>query len=80
MKKTQYINLYRQNIKEFDLAEPMEIRFGWYLQRFNHYLWLCNERYKQRRRLAQLDDHLLNDINISRIAAQREAQKPCWKS
>jgi len=37
------------------------------------------ERSKQRRRLAQLDDHLLRDIGIDRVAAMKEAYKPFWR-
>lgn len=37
------------------------------------------ERSKQRRRLAQLDDHLLRDIGIDRLAAMEEMSKPFWQ-
>lgn len=37
------------------------------------------ERSGQRRRLAQLDDHLLNDIGIDRLAAMEEVSKPFWQ-
>ncbi len=37
------------------------------------------ERSRQRRRLAQLDDHLLNDIGIDRLAAMEEISKPFWQ-
>lgn len=33
---------------------------------------------RSRRRLGQLDDHLLRDIGLSSSAARREAEKPLW--
>lgn len=33
---------------------------------------------RQRRALADLPDHLLADIGISRRAAETEAQRPLW--
>ncbi len=33
---------------------------------------------RQRRNLARLDDHLLNDIGLSRHEAHTEAAKPAW--
>lgn len=33
---------------------------------------------RQRRRLRYLSDHLLDDIGISREAAEREASRPVW--
>ena len=38
------------------------------------------QRASQRRALANLDDHLLRDIGVSRGEAQREARKPFWLS
>ncbi|NNE79529.1 MAG: DUF1127 domain-containing protein [Silicimonas sp.] len=32
----------------------------------------------QRRTLSKLDDHLLDDIGISREAARKEARRPVW--
>jgi uncharacterized protein YjiS (DUF1127 family) len=37
------------------------------------------ERSKQRYALAELDDHLLKDVGLSRSAARREAAKPFWE-
>jgi uncharacterized protein YjiS (DUF1127 family) len=33
---------------------------------------------QSRRSLADLDDHLLRDVGLSREAAQREAARPAW--
>lgn len=38
-----------------------------------------NERSRQRQALAELDDHLLEDIGISRTAANAEASKAFWR-
>ncbi len=37
-------------------------------------------RARQRRQLRRLDDRLLRDIGIDRIAARRESEKPFWKA
>lgn len=49
------------------VAAAMETAIGWL------------ERYRQRRALQALPDHLLHDIGISRIDAEREADKPFWR-
>ena len=36
------------------------------------------ERDRQRRQLAELSDHLLRDIGVTRAEAMREAAKPFW--
>ena len=43
-------------------------------------LQLWYERSRQRSRLAEMDDHLLRDIGIDRIAAMEEISKPFWRS
>ena len=40
-------------------------------------LWFSRSR--QRRALAELNDHLLQDIGMSRDDAAREAAKPFWR-
>lgn len=42
-------------------------------------LGLCFERHRQRDDLAELDDHLLADIGVTRDAAERECAKPFWR-
>jgi uncharacterized protein YjiS (DUF1127 family) len=39
--------------------------------------WIARSR--QRRALAELDDHLLADIGVSAEQAVREATKPFWQ-
>jgi uncharacterized protein YjiS (DUF1127 family) len=39
----------------------------------------CSARSRQRQALAQLDDHLLKDIGVTRQQAIAEAGKPFWK-
>ena len=36
-------------------------------------------RYRQRRTLAELDDHLLRDIGVTRRDADVECRKPPWR-
>ena len=42
-------------------------------------LVLWHERWRQRRRLAELDDRLLQDIGQTRREAVDEASKPFWR-
>jgi uncharacterized protein YjiS (DUF1127 family) len=42
-------------------------------------LVIWQERARERRRLATLDDHLLRDIGLSRSAIERETRKPFWE-
>ena len=39
----------------------------------------CAERTRQRRALAQLDDHLLRDVGLSRYDADAERAKWAWR-
>lgn len=41
-------------------------------------LFLALSAARQRRRLGQLDDHLLNDIGLDRPTAEAEAARPLW--
>jgi uncharacterized protein YjiS (DUF1127 family) len=38
--------------------------------------WL--DRHDERRALLELDDHMLDDIGLSRADVEREAKKPFW--
>jgi len=42
------------------------------------FVWL--ERVQDRRRMADLDDHLLRDIGLSRAEAERVAARPFWRA
>jgi len=57
-------------------AEQMRRRIGGIVRTIS--LWI--ERSKQRHAVAELEDHLLHDVGLSRGAARREAAKPFWKS
>lgn len=37
------------------------------------------ERRRQRRALARLDQHLLNDIGLSATVVQHETRRPFWR-
>lgn len=39
----------------------------------------CADRYRQRRALAAMPDHLLKDIGMSQADVERELSKPFWK-
>jgi uncharacterized protein YjiS (DUF1127 family) len=41
-------------------------------------VWI--ERYRQRRQLQRLSDHLLRDMGIDRAEAVCEADKPFWRA
>ncbi|MEH2506849.1 uncharacterized protein YjiS (DUF1127 family) [Bradyrhizobium sp. AZCC 1578] len=53
-------------------------RLGWGT-RFLSWCAQCSERSRQRRALAELDDHFLKDIGKTRQEAMTEAAKPFWK-
>lgn len=67
----------------------MQSRRGWwsgaaaaatgFLRRVIDRLLEWNERARQRRQLARLDDYLLRDIGLSRVDAEQEARKPFWR-
>ena len=40
---------------------------------------LWTERARQRRQLAELNDHMLRDIGVTRADAWAEADKPFWR-
>ena len=40
---------------------------------------LGRTRYRQRRRLLEMDDRRLKDIGTTREQAEREGRKPLWK-
>lgn len=40
-------------------------------------IWM--ERYRERRALQALPDHLLRDIGMSRVDANQESDKPFWQ-
>lgn len=50
-----------------------------FLHRVIDLLLEWNERTRQRRRLARLDDRLLADLGLSRVDAEQEARKPFWR-
>jgi uncharacterized protein YjiS (DUF1127 family) len=44
-----------------------------------HWCARCSARSRQREALLTLDDHLLDDIGVTRRQANAEAAKPFWK-
>src|SRR6185295_9072659 len=56
-------------------AEQMQSWIGGIFRTIS--LWI--ERSKQRHALAELDDHLLHDVGLSRKSAHGEVTKPFWK-
>ena len=40
--------------------------------------WL--DRHAQRLELAELDDHMLHDVGLSRADVEREVAKPFWRA
>ena len=39
----------------------------------------CQQRYEQRRHLAELDERMLKDVGITPRQAERESAKPFWR-
>lgn len=42
------------------------------------FVWL--ERFQDRRRLVDLDDHMLRDIGLTRAQAEEAAARPFWRA
>ena len=42
-------------------------------------LWQMAERQRQRQRLLELDDHMLEDIGLTRAAAEEMGRRPFWR-
>ena len=59
--------------------EPASISLRKVLDSFTTAYRLCRERYRQRRRLLEMDDRQLKDIGITREQAEQEGRKPLWK-
>ena len=70
-------NYYQQNVNYFEVTRKTNLlsRLEAVFQRLK--FW--QERSRQRKHLAQLDDHLLADIGYSRKQVEREVAKPFWK-
>ena len=49
------------------------------LRRAGAWCLACLRRAEQRRRLAELDEHMLNDIGVSKGDAAEESAKPFWR-
>jgi uncharacterized protein YjiS (DUF1127 family) len=52
---------------------------GSLLRRCGRTLLRCIERSRQRRALAALEHHLLDDISVTRAQARSEAEKSFWR-
>jgi uncharacterized protein YjiS (DUF1127 family) len=42
-------------------------------------LWTWRDRYRERRMLSALSDHMLKDIGVSRADVDREIRKTFWR-
>lgn len=54
--------------------------FGSRLARILELMACWDERYRQRRDLMAMPDHLLKDIGVTREEVYREARKPFWQA
>ena len=67
---------------ECTCRDPAPARFGAGIRGFVMHaakqLHSWHQRQRQRQALADLDEHLLSDIGITREAAAREVAKPFW--
>ena len=63
--------IVKKSINNFDLSHL--------LAEFFATVWVWNFRWQSRLQLADLDNRTLEDIGISRTAANSEAQKAFWK-
>jgi uncharacterized protein YjiS (DUF1127 family) len=65
----------------YDTAPGLGVRPGWrdVIRAMLNQLLVWHERTRQRRSLAELDDHLLRDLGLSRTAVTVETNKPFWR-
>ena len=61
-------------------TEPRPLSPGERLRSLAGVVALWSARARQRRSLAQLDDHMLRDIGKTRAEALMEAGKPFWRA
>ena len=63
--KVRHVGQSRKPFRLLDLLLAMET-------------WL--DRHAQRQELAELDDHMLHDVGLSRADVEREVAKPFWRA
>jgi len=61
-------------------ARPGGVSLARRLARASRVIFVWRDRARERHDLAGLNDRLLRDIGLSRMAAWREAQKPFWRA
>jgi uncharacterized protein YjiS (DUF1127 family) len=49
------------------------------LRRVGRWCLSCQQRYEQRRHLAELDAHMLKDVGLTPEQAAEESAKPWWR-
>jgi uncharacterized protein YjiS (DUF1127 family) len=61
-------------------TSPIRARVRNLLVRIVDTLFVWHARSSDRRRLLGMDDRILRDIGVTRIAIRQEAMKPFWRS
>jgi uncharacterized protein YjiS (DUF1127 family) len=70
----------RPSVALLELRAPARAPWVEKLEAVLDQLSAWRERRRQRRRLADLDDHLLRDIGLSRAEVELECHKPFWRA
>ncbi len=68
----------RAPVRHYSTAGDLVARLGAALAHAILLLLRWQELARQRRALATMDDHMLKDIGLSRVDAQREAGRSFW--
>jgi uncharacterized protein YjiS (DUF1127 family) len=77
---TAFVSPVHQSVTQSD---PLYDRIGHLGLRFDHVgrtLATWSERARLRRELRRLDDHLLNDVGLTREQIGAEIEKPFWRA
>lgn len=75
------MHVTRQPLPPLNASERVELRpsFRKLLREGGHRLKRWCQRYRTRRQLLALEEHILKDIGVSRAAALQEGNKPFWQ-
>lgn len=77
---TAFVSPVHQTVTRSDPLYDRVSHLGLRLDHVAETLATWGERIRMRRDLSRLDDHLLNDVGLSRTQLQAEVSKPFWRA
>jgi len=76
--RARHINLDSMTFSDMLAVVPADRALQW-LAGLGNWLQLCAQRRRQRKTLAELSDHQLRDIGLTREQISAENVKPPWR-